>query len=291
MIDEARQYLASRKIARREPLYSANRFARAVGDLPASEVTFQHLNMMRMHFTGTLSNRTIESTVADLLTVIAFVTGQAPAKGDPLKIEPPDPRPIGLDIIEKTWGHCTPHIQAYIAFAYWTALRLSDCIKWLRLLSDETQTISIAASKTGKRHRFPYPPWLQRLVSAQAFPYQATDFGRKSIRREIASACVAANVPVWTPKHLRQRGITEWSRANAAAGALVHGTGMSSGILKHYIDHMSLLESAAPRVRIPSCFGSSTTATTEDTLIHHFRRLDLAAQGLIAGTAERLAAG
>jgi hypothetical protein len=38
-------------------------------------------------------------------------------------------------------------------------------------------------------------------------------------------------------------------------------------------------------------FSSSESASTDDALLSHFRRLDPAAQGLIAGTAERLAAG
>jgi hypothetical protein len=37
-------------------------------------------------------------------------------------------------------------------------------------------------------------------------------------------------------------------------------------------------------------FCASESASTEDALLSHFRRLDPAAQGLIAGTGERLAA-
>jgi hypothetical protein len=38
-------------------------------------------------------------------------------------------------------------------------------------------------------------------------------------------------------------------------------------------------------------FGASESASTKESLLSAFRRLDPAAQGLIAGTAERLAAG
>jgi hypothetical protein len=92
-----------------------------------------------------------------------------------------------------------------------------------------------------------------------------------------------------TPKQIRQTSVTEWTRANATAGAIVHGSGL--GVMAHYLDPLSVLESAAPRVRLPSCFGACTETASEDTLLSHFRRLDPAAQGLIAGTAERLAAG
>jgi len=42
---------------------------------------------------------------------------------------------------------------------------------------------------------------------------------------------------------------------------------------------------------VPACFGASQSHDTESSLLSHFRRLDPAAQGLIAGTTERLAAG
>jgi hypothetical protein len=77
--------------------------------------------------------------------------------------------------------------------------------------------------------------------------------------------------------------------ANATAGAIVHGAGL--GVMSHYLDHLAVLQSAAPRVRLPSCFGASSESGSEESLLLNFRRLDPAAQGLIAGTAERLAAG
>jgi len=69
----------------------------------------------------------------------------------------------------------------------------------------------------------------------------------------------------------------------------VHGSGL--GVMSHYLDPLSVLESAAPRVRLPSCFGAQASTTTEDALIASFRRLDPSAQGLVSMTAERLAAG
>ena len=60
MIDEARQYLATRNIKRREPLYSANRFARHIGDIAADQVTTEHLNQLRVKLLATqLAVRTI----------------------------------------------------------------------------------------------------------------------------------------------------------------------------------------------------------------------------------------
>ena len=44
-------------------------------------------------------------------------------------------------------------------------------------------------------------------------------------------------------------------------------------------------------ISLPACFGATQSASTEESLLCHFRRLDPSAQGLITGTAERLAAG
>lgn len=289
MIREAKHYLESRTIARREPLYSANRFARAVGDIAAEDVTSEHLDQMRKALTAQgLSNRTIETTVADVITVVAFCTGKAPAKGCPLRVESPDPHPVDIAAIEECWQHLQPPLKAFVAFAYWTALRLDDALRWLHD-HRHTDTISIVASKTRKRHRFPFPVWLKQLVTVD-FPFRAgSDFCKRQIRHEIAMASHKAGVSVWSPKELRQRGITEWSRANAMAGSLVHGTGMR-GVLNHYIEPLSILESAAPRVRLPACFGASTDSSNEDALLSNFRRLDPAGQGLVTMTLERLAA-
>lgn len=75
------------------------------------------------------------------------------------------------------------------------------------------------------------------------------------------------------------------------AGEIVHGCGLS-GVMRHYIDRISILDSAAARVRIPDCFrGTMAPDCHESTLLENFRRMDAAAQGIITTTAERLAAG
>jgi len=95
---------------------------------------------------------------------------------------------------------------------------------------------------------------------------------------------------VITPQNIRQASITEWSRSNATAGAIIHGCGL--GVLAHYLDPLSVLESAAPRVRVPAAMrGDCKSEESEATLLIHFRRMDAAAQGIISATAERLSAG
>lgn len=293
MITEAKAYLASRNIVRREPLYSAHRLARHLGDLPASDITTEHLDQLRDKLRATkMSHRTIESTIADLITVISATIGFAPQRGKRLSIAKPRPHPVTTDSIDLIWPHCSPMLRSWISLTYWTGLRLSDGLRWM-LYHKSTQIpeiVCVIASKTQTEHRFPVPGWLRQILVGGRYRFRTvSDFARRSIRCEIQSACVKAGVSVVSPKHFRQRSITEWTRANATAGAIVHGSGL--GVMVHYLDPLSVLESAAPRVRLPRCFGACVGDRTETTLLTHFRRLDPAAQTLIAGTAERLATG
>ena len=118
------------------------------------------------------------------------------------------------------------------------------------------------------------PPW-----------QRSTDFWRKTLRDAISHVCDRAGVARWTPKQLRQRSITEWTRANATAGQLIHGCGI--GVLSHYLDPLSVLESAAPQVRLPACFGAYSD--TADRMTEVYRRLDQQGQQLVLHTAERMA--
>ena len=293
MQSEAAQYLAGRQIVRREPLYSANRMARFMGDIPASQVTADHLDELRRRMqTAGLASRTIESTIADIITVVTETTGSSPGRGHRVPLSQPRPTPVPFLSIESCWPHCTPPLQSFIALSYWSGFRQSDSMRWLleHKAKGIPAVIQATAGKTRKCHMIPMPEWLATILTAGRYRFRTvSDFARRCIRAEIHAACIRSGVEVWTPKHLRQRGVNEWTRANATAGAIVHGSGL--GVMVHYLDPLSVLESAAPRVRLPACFGACTETATEDTLLRHFRRLDPAAQGLIAGMSERLAAG
>lgn len=84
---------------------------------------------------------------------------------------------------------------------------------------------------------------------------------------------------------MRDRALSEWSAADHTACEVLHG--QSLGTLRHYLSPLEILSRAAPRVRLPECFGASTDVTQR--LLDNFNRLDQSAQGLIADTAERLA--
>ncbi len=131
------------------------------------------------------------------------------------------------------------------------------------------------------------PAWLRDIMSAKVSPpYKAaTDHAQTIVRAEFERCCKLAKIDRLNPIQLRQRAVTEWTRANATAGKIVHGCGL--GILNHYIEPLTVLESAASRVRLPQCFGV-VEPTGEESLLCNFRRLDPAAKGLVAMTAERL---
>jgi len=65
---------------------------------------------------------------------------------------------------------------------------------------------------------------------------------------------------------------------------------ISISLLHGWSERLQVLSDVSMGV-LENYFSSSESASTDDALLSHFRRLDPAAQGLIAGTAERLAAG
>lgn len=290
MINEARQYVSVRSIIRKEPIYSANRFAALVSDIPVDTLCTEHLEQYRaLCVARSLSPKTIESSISDLITVAAEFTGKRVKPGRRLRIPSPRPKGIPIAAIDAIWQECPQWLQQWIAVSYWTGFRLSDV---MTLMMRETITgdiIQTTASKTRRDHAVPLPKWLTRFFPLTPPWKRATDYWRKKIRKTMAAACDRIGCDPFGPKAIRRLSINEWTRASSTAGAIIHGTGL--GVMAHYLDPLSVLQSAAPRVRLPNCFGAQESSGTEETLLANFRRLDPSAQGLVAGTAERLAAG
>lgn len=287
----AAKHIRDNNLKGRTPIYSASRFVRLVGDLQPDQITEHHLATYREKCLALkMSPRTIETSIGNIVTVIRYVTGRSIGAGRRLRQNPPEPSPVELSSVGAVYTIAPPWLRVWIACTYWTGLRLADSIELLWSISGKPcGQLRKSASKTGRHHSWPLPVWLSKIVSETAFPSGlCLENTKKLVRTQLALCCESANVPAWTPKQLRQRSITEWSRANATAGAIVHGCGL--GVLSHYLDPLQILESAAPRVRLPECFGA-TNASGEDSLVANFRRLDPGAQGLLTMTAERLAAG
>jgi hypothetical protein len=164
-------------------------------------------------------------------------------------------------------------------------------VRIFRTASSNADCLRLKADKTGVSHVWPIPEWLRAwLVLPGEHPLGGVSLHfTNKIRDGLTDLCLLAGVDRFTPQQLRQRSINEWTKANATAGQIVHGCGL--GVMAHYLDPLSILESAAPRVRLPACFGVSLGAGQEDALLSNFRRLDPAGQGLVTMTLERLAAG
>lgn len=291
MISEATKYLSLKCIKRREPLYSANRVASVIGDIPIESLQSEDLERIRNALLARLlSPRTIESTISDLLTLHRHFTGQSLQPGRRLAQTPL--HPVGVDhrVIDLLWPECHPWVRSWIALTMWTGLRLSDSLRALLRyrLQLWPETLSVIASKTGKHHAIPLPVWLRSILADGPYRFRAvSDFSRRALRKELSTACRAVCVPELKPKYFRQEGITQWTIANASAGAVVHGSGLK--VLGHYVVQSALLERVSPAVTMPSCFGAATTSP--ERLLETFKRLDPQAQELISRTAERLAAG
>ncbi len=287
----AEKYVADHGLRSHMIASNCRRFERLTGIVDPDCVSLPVLQAFRSACLATgLSNVTTEKTVTDVMTIVKHVLGTIPAFGKRLKQPRPEPHPVSISDLNAIFlAATTQRMKRWLCLAYWTGLRLADSAELYDCLSKPAEVIRHLASKTGLSHAYPVPAWLSRwLIGNEPDRGSRNAWFCKLLREELATTCAAASVAVVTPKQIRQASITEWSRSNATAGAIIHGCGL--GVLSHYLDPLSVLESAAPRVRVPAAMrGDCTTDDNETTLITHFRRLDSAAQQLISMTAQRLA--
>lgn len=280
---------------RRTPIHSANRFTKLSKVTSAESVTVESIEAFRQAATASkLSIWTIEKTVTDVLTLVREATGRKLEPGKRMRRPRPRPKPGDLEAISAMVLRAPEWLSQLVAIAYWTGLRISDGIALQCNLSASAfsgETLYWTASKTGKIHSWPVPEWLANRLKSTKLPYHRANCNAgKRVREGMWAACDMADVPTLTPKQIRQRSLTEWASANGAAGAIIHGTS-NLRVLTHYVDPLRILQSAAPRVRLPACFRADSNQDKESAMLGHFRRLDPDAQLLIACTAERLAAG
>lgn len=282
----ASEYCKTRLLAP-TPIYNIARFVRFMGEIPISKLTTAHCDEFRSKcLAKKLSSWTIEKTLVDLVTVVES-TGRTLDKGRPLRRNRPVPVPTPTSFIDDAWPHMPDWLKQIVVIAYWTGLRLDNAIE-MQCKTDgcESDRVHFRASKTGHIHVFPLTSWLKPWLAARSLPYsRPTDHSQVLVREGIRAACRTAKVDPWLPKYLRQRCLTEWSRANAAAGAILHGSGLR--VLSHYVDPLSVLESAASRVRLPACFGA--TQDDGEALMRSYKRLDPDGQKIVSGVASRLA--
>ena len=240
------------------------------------------------------SPATYENQLRDLRTACRHA-GIKLDIGQPDPTPTPEPLPACISTIHAIHSHCPAWLRVWIPLAYWTCLRLRDSLDLLRHIDPAADCLQWTAHKTGRKHTWPIPPWLRRHLATPIIipPGKSTDHLQRVTRRELRNACTAANQPTITPQQIRQRGITEWTAASLAAGAIVHGCGFDGRqrIMRHYAGTLSILERAAPAVRIPESFATPEERAAANELPTIINRLDPEAQQILLHTAKRLATG
>jgi hypothetical protein len=286
LVDFAEEYVASKGLAR-NPVHSASRFVRLMGDMQVGEVNSEVLRRFRIKAEALkLGAWTIRDTLKDLRTLVRSTGGEVQI--DRVKPPHPEPQPVDLELLDTIWPHCAGWSRQWLVLSFWTGLRLADSIQLQQNLSPEK--LCWTAGKTGHRQQWPIPPWIRPFLQAILLPYTPTvDWSKAIVRAELQRVCKLANVPRILPSQIRDTSLREWCRADFHVGQIVHGCRL--GVIGHYVHLLDILEPVAPKVRLPQCFGATSNECRESLLLSHFRRLDPSAQSLVAGTAERLAVG
>jgi len=274
---------------RRSYAYAANRFVKACGPVNVEDLTTDLLEQYRSWCVAkNLRPATIEGSIRELIALHFAATGVRLNPGSKLRVPRPQPHPPSLDAISAVYSESPAWVRQYLAVGYWTCLRVADVLRLQASLSGPRDVLRWTASKTGHSQAWPVPAWLQRhlVLSVVIPPGKPNHHLKRVLRRELRAAADRAGVDYFTAHQLRQRALTEWSRVNAMAGGIVHGSGL--GVLGHYVDPLSVLESAAPTVRLPAAFASDEEREV-DALPALLLRLDPDARRILTETAQRLA--
>lgn len=267
---------------------NCRRFERVSGIEDPEKIDTSTIILFRQKCAGLLSSVTVEKTITDVITVTKHATGRTIEAGRRLKQPRPEPSPAPHSSIDAVWEVAPPWLRQWLVLTTWTGLRLQDSIGLHISIARgiPTDAIRWQAGKTGHSHAWPLPSWMRDHLQPVELPYdRPTSHYCRLLRDHLTHACHAARVQVFCPQQLRQRSITEWTRADGVAGQIVHGCGL--GVMRHYIDLFAVLESAAPRVRLPACFGA--TVDDGEALLVSYKRLDPAGQQIVSSVAQRLA--
>ena len=285
LVTHAENYIAEKHLSR-NPVYSAVRFSKIMGDLPVDQITTEQMKVFRQKCDGlSMGAWNIRNTLKDVRMLVR-------AAGNYIDIEAirqpdPDPKPISFDAIESIWPHLEQWSRQWLVLSYWCGMRLADSIRFQQSITAGTKAIQWAAQKTGRRHKAPMMPWLVPFLKPVTLPYKTNmDWSKVIVRNEIQRVCTAANIDAFEPSQVRDTSLREWCRADFHVGQVMHGCKMS--VIKHYVDILDIVEPVAPRVRVPVCFGGSSEAQPETELVANFRKLDPQAKDLVLMTAQRM---
>ncbi len=252
------------------------------GDIAPEDIQTEHFVAFRKAaLAANLARYTIEKVITDVATVCRSVTRKMPDVGKRLRRTRPQPKPAPLDSIEAVFNVAPEFMQQWLVLTTWTGARLTDAMKLQALVQsgqfEKTEFITFQASKTGKQHLWPIPDWLRPWLRKIDHTFKPVNsFQVRTHRNRLTEYCAAAGVPIFTPKQIRQRAITQWTRANGAAGAIVHGK--SLGVMDSYVDQNELLLEAMPRVIMPDVFklraGITPATVAADDPYQVFQSLD-----------------
>lgn len=284
IVEFATEYVTENKLAK-TPIYSANRFARMMGNLHIDSVDDATLKQwQKLQEKAGLSVWSIKGGLKDLRTLIR--ANGRDVKPSKIANPEPNPQPVELSIINAVWPHLADWSRQWLVIAYWTALRFADTVRMQRVV--EADKLEWKASKTGRRHRWPVPEWIKPHLAKVPLPYTPSeDHSEVIVRAELQRACKLAGVPRILPNHVRDTSLREWVRADFHVGQVLHGCRL--GVIGHYVDVLDIIGPVAPRVRLPECFGVSQDKQPESELVESFRLLDPQAKDLVLMTAQRMA--
>lgn len=250
----AAKYVADNGLRAKTIVSNCLRFERTTGISDPEKISTELLAGFRQAMLAmAYSNVTTEKTITDVTTIVKHSLGKIPNMGKRLRQNKPAPKPAGCADINAVWACSSSRLRRWMAIAYWTGLRVSDSAEVYSTARKPVEVLRHTASKTGLHHCWPVPSWLKEwLKPVETWNFASIAWFGEMIRDELAATCKEAGVKHYTPKNIRQASITAWTNANATAGAIVHGSGL--GVMAHYLDPLSVLEAAAPRVRLPECF-------------------------------------
>ncbi|MBL8820583.1 MAG: hypothetical protein JNL58_31460 [Planctomyces sp.] len=271
LMQSMKQYMQECGITQGPAYHNARRFSRVLqekfGDLQIQQLTKEHfVEFRKLCLEKGLSHTTIEKTITDIGTCYRYLCDAPPNVGRRLRRRRPRPNPVPMETLERIWPYCPQWLRQWLALTVWTGARLSDGMRMQKSLHDgglsDGEFIRFEASKTGRVHLWPIPSWLKQWLKPVELPFGRINQHSARVHRAVLTAvCDKAGVPIFTPKQLRQRAISQWARADGAAGALIHGKTL--GVLDHYVCHEDILNAAMPRVVMPDVFKGDVKESSQ----------------------------
>lgn len=261
--------------SRKRHIHDIRRFTSLMGEVSIFEIdTLAYQRFRALAVQSGMSPATCETTLRTIRQTLNACASmgkldRVPYKGRGLPVRIHKPQPATLEELRKlwdasiaaTWPKRTPwgkparFWRAWLAFGYFTGLRLTDLTWKLARTHIEPGRIQFQASKTGAEHVWPMTENLWRVLNwrrdqndGKALFHCA--LSTNHLRKHLRFLCEAAEIRRLTPKRLRQSSVTQWTIADTRAGEYVHGVGLP-GVLRHYIDPEAVLRAALPRLCWP----------------------------------------